>query len=132
MTLNSDVISAIAGSDDDINDDDYYDIDWRRCYDRVFAVNYLGHFLLVHRLLPLLVTSVPSRIVSVSSIAHTFIHRSPLDLNNNNNYYYSKKKSTSSNGEDWSTLCSRLIGYDASKLALVLHARQLAKLLAGQ
>jgi len=39
--------------------------------DRVFAVNYLGHFLLVNRLLPLLVHSAPSRIVSVtSSVAH--------------------------------------------------------------
>lgn len=40
-----------------------------------FAVNYLAHFLLTQSLLPLLLQSVPSRIVLVSSIG-----QSPLDF----------------------------------------------------
>jgi NAD(P)-dependent dehydrogenase (short-subunit alcohol dehydrogenase family) len=39
-----------------------------------FQVNYLSHFLLTNRLLPLLESSTPSRIVNVSSLAQT-----PLD-----------------------------------------------------
>lgn len=38
-----------------------------------FAVNYLSHFLLTHRLLPLLQESAPARVVSVSSIAQNAI-----------------------------------------------------------
>lgn len=40
-----------------------------------FAVNYLSHFLLTHRLLPLLQQSAPARVVSVSSIA-----QNPIDF----------------------------------------------------
>ncbi len=42
-----------------------------------FAVNYLSHFLLTYKLLPLLRTSAPSRIVNVSSIGQY-----PLDFKN--------------------------------------------------
>ncbi len=40
-------------------------------YELVFAVNYLSHFLLTQRLLPLLERSAPARIISVSSLAQT-------------------------------------------------------------
>ena len=44
-------------------------------YELRFAVNYLSHFLLTQKLLPLLVQSAPSRIVNVASIG-----QSPLDF----------------------------------------------------
>lgn len=44
-------------------------------YELVFAVNYLSHFLLTQRLLPLLEQSAPARIVNVSSLA-----QQPIDL----------------------------------------------------
>lgn len=44
-----------------------------------FAVNYLSHFLLTQKLLPLMTQSAPARIVNVSSIG-----QSPLDLNDIN------------------------------------------------
>jgi NAD(P)-dependent dehydrogenase (short-subunit alcohol dehydrogenase family) len=37
-----------------------------------FGTNHLGHFLLVNRLLPLLLTGSPSRIVTLSSAGHRF------------------------------------------------------------
>lgn len=40
-----------------------------------FAVNYLSHFLLTHRLLPLLKAGAPARVVSVTSTAQT-----PIDF----------------------------------------------------
>ena len=44
-------------------------------HELAFAVNYLSHFLLTHRLLPLLQTSAPSRIVNVSSMG-----QAPIDF----------------------------------------------------
>jgi NAD(P)-dependent dehydrogenase (short-subunit alcohol dehydrogenase family) len=44
-------------------------------YELAFAVNYLAHFLLTYRLLPLLEASAPSRIVNVSSMGQT-----PIDF----------------------------------------------------
>jgi NAD(P)-dependent dehydrogenase (short-subunit alcohol dehydrogenase family) len=44
-------------------------------YELAFAVNYLAHFLLSYRLLPLLEASAPARIVNVSSMGQT-----PIDF----------------------------------------------------
>ncbi len=44
-------------------------------YELSFAVNYLSHFLLTHRLLPLLRASAPARVVNVSSMG-----QAPLDF----------------------------------------------------
>jgi len=44
-------------------------------YELAFAVNYLAHFMLTYRLLPLLEASAPARIVNVSSMGQT-----PIDF----------------------------------------------------
>jgi len=43
-------------------------------HELAFAVNYLSHFLLTHRLMPLLAASAPARIVNVSSLGQTPIN----------------------------------------------------------
>jgi retinol dehydrogenase-12 len=103
--------SGIAGSEDHCYNDG------QGSYDHVFAVNYLGHFLLVYRLLPLLTRSAPSRIVSISSMAHAFVKHPLFDLDS---------KST-----DGISFCKKLVGYDASKLAMILHVKELTRILGG-
>ena len=87
-------------------------------YDTVFIANYLGHFLLTYLLLDLLKASAPARIVNVSSIAHTF-SLSGLDFKITEEEKYG----------DW--LFPHLSGYDNSKLAMVLHAKALTRILSG-
>ena len=77
-----------------------------------FGVNYLGHFLLTTRLLPLLIKSAPSRIVNVSSCAHRFakLHFNDINLHKGYNWWR---------------------GYAQSKLAIVMTTQLLSKKLAG-
>ncbi|XP_068659896.1 short-chain dehydrogenase TIC 32, chloroplastic-like isoform X2 [Aristolochia californica] len=83
-----------------------------------FATNYLGHFLLTNLLLDKLKstakeTGVEGRIVNVSSIAHRFALSSTMELdkiNDPSNYH-------------------RYGAYIRSKLAILLHASELSKLL---
>ena len=82
-------------------------------YDRVFATNYLGHFLLTYLLLKLLQSSTPSRLMNVSSLAHAFVP-SALDFSIQDPKF----------GD---VIYPHLQGYDVSKLALILHAKELTR-----
>jgi len=76
------------------------------------GTNHMGHFLLTGLLLETLIASAPSRIVVVSSIAHTRGKINFDDLNSEKSY-------------------DPGAAYNQSKLANVLFARELAKRLEG-
>ncbi|TKS82758.1 Retinol dehydrogenase 13 [Collichthys lucidus] len=82
-------------------------------FETQLAVNHLGHFLLTNLLLPKLKSSAPSRVVTVSSIAHRGGHIDFDDL------FFSRKPYSS------------LQSYKQSKLANILFTRELAKRLRG-
>lgn len=48
-------------------------------YERTWAINHLGHFLLTNLLLDQIKASKPSRIICLSSHGHNFAHKKPLD-----------------------------------------------------
>ncbi|MBX3273686.1 MAG: SDR family oxidoreductase [Sandaracinaceae bacterium] len=83
-------------------------------FERTFGVNHLGHFRLTERLLDRLVASAPARIVNVASKAHE-----------------------RARGIEWAKLTEPVASttglpeYQVSKLANVLHAKELARRLAG-
>ncbi|XP_059475350.1 retinol dehydrogenase 13-like [Neocloeon triangulifer] len=76
------------------------------------GVNHMGHFLLTNLLLDLLKTSQPSRVITVSSIAHTRGQINKEDLNSKLKY---------DPGD----------AYSQSKLANVLFSKELASRLKG-
>ncbi|KAM7390201.1 hypothetical protein PAMA_008399 [Pampus argenteus] len=76
------------------------------------GVNHLGHFLLTHLLIDLIKKSAPARIITVSSMAHSWGSINLEDINSENRY--DKKRA-----------------YSQSKLANILFTRSLAKRLAG-
>ncbi|XP_017958897.1 retinol dehydrogenase 12-like [Drosophila navojoa] len=81
-------------------------------FEMQLGVNHLGHFLLTNLLLDLLKKSAPSRIVNVSSLAHT---RGCIDFSDlNSEKYYDPGAA-----------------YSQSKLANILFTRELAKRLEG-
>ncbi|XP_044062679.1 retinol dehydrogenase 13 isoform X1 [Siniperca chuatsi] len=82
-------------------------------FETQLAVNHLGHFLLTNLLLPKLKSSAPSRVVTVSSIAHRGGHIDFDDL------FFSRRPYSS------------LESYRQSKLANVLFSRELARRLRG-
>jgi NAD(P)-dependent dehydrogenase (short-subunit alcohol dehydrogenase family) len=81
-------------------------------FETTFEVNYLSHFLLTDLLLPKLKANAPSRIINVSSDAHTGGHMDFADLQEEKNY-------------------GALRSYSQSKLAQVLFTYELAKRLSG-
>lgn len=76
------------------------------------GVNHMGHFLLTNLLLDKLKKSAPSRIIVISSLAHTRGDINLTDLNSDSSYDGGK-------------------AYSQSKLANVLFTRELAKRLEG-
>ncbi|XP_046401443.1 retinol dehydrogenase 13-like [Ischnura elegans] len=76
------------------------------------GVNHMAHFLLTNLLLEKLVSSAPSRIINVSSIAHKRGKINKEDLNSEKNY-------------------DPAAAYNQSKLANVLFTRELARKLEG-
>ncbi|KAL4612854.1 retinol dehydrogenase 13 [Arapaima gigas] len=83
-------------------------------FDMQFGVNHLGHFLLTNLLLDKLKSSAPSRIINLSSLAHTVGEIDFSDLN-----WEEKKFDTKQ-------------AYCQSKLANVLFTRELARRLQGK
>nr|XP_046254608.1 retinol dehydrogenase 13 [Scatophagus argus]XP_046254609.1 retinol dehydrogenase 13 [Scatophagus argus]XP_046254610.1 retinol dehydrogenase 13 [Scatophagus argus]XP_046254611.1 retinol dehydrogenase 13 [Scatophagus argus]XP_046254612.1 retinol dehydrogenase 13 [Scatophagus argus] len=82
-------------------------------FETQLAVNHLGHFLLTNLLLPKLRSSTPSRVVTVSSIAH---RGGRIDFDD---LFFSRRP------------YSPLESYRQSKLANVLFSRELARRLKG-
>ncbi len=82
-------------------------------YERTFATNHLGYFVLTDRLLDLLKKSAPSRIINVASEAHRQGSNAFTDPNFEKNGY------------------SGFGAYGTSKLANILFTRELAKKLEG-
>lgn len=81
-------------------------------FEMQIGTNHLGHFLLTNLLLDYLKASAPSRIVTVSSIAHTRGEIDTADFNSETSYDPKK-------------------AYEMSKLCNVLFTRELAKRLEG-
>jgi retinol dehydrogenase-12 len=83
-------------------------------FERTFGVNHLGHFLLTELLLDRLRSSAPSRIVNVAST----MHREARAID-----WWALRRPTRS--------LTGLPEYRVSKLCNVLHAKELARRLAG-
>lgn len=88
-------------------------------FEMQFGTNHLGHYLLTELLLPALEKGTPSRIVNVSSANHDKAQgrEGRIDFEDLN---FERRKY-----DGWTA-------YAQSKLANLLHARQLAKRLAGR
>jgi NAD(P)-dependent dehydrogenase (short-subunit alcohol dehydrogenase family) len=89
-------------------------------FERNFAVNYLGPFLLTHELLDLLKSSAPSRIINVSSGLAKNGKVNLDDLQSEKNYIGTKFYSP-----------SRAPAYDNAKLMLMMFTYELARRLKG-
>lgn len=87
-------------------------------FETQLGINHVGHFALTERLLELLKTSAPSRIVNVSSCYHDKAMGRHGDIHLDDLHYQSRKY------DGWEA-------YAQSKLANLLHAKGLAKRLAG-
>jgi len=86
-------------------------------FELIFGTNYVGHFLLTYLLLDLLKKSSPSRIVNLSSSSYTY-QQKPLDL--------------TPHPDHRGKVYPALSGYFISKLANIMHVRELARRLAGE
>jgi NAD(P)-dependent dehydrogenase (short-subunit alcohol dehydrogenase family) len=88
-------------------------------FERTFATNYLGHFLLTNLLLPQLKQSGSGRIISISSDAHKGCRR--LDFDDLNNRKKWNKPSAMAGNR----------AYQSSKLCIVYFTHELARRLEG-
>jgi len=83
-----------------------------------FAVNYLSHFLLTELLLDVLKVSSPARIVNVSSVVHAGNRNTVYELDFDDLDFTNRKYNS-------------FAAYGESKLAMVMHASELARRLEG-
>lgn len=83
-----------------------------------FGTNHLGHFLLTELLLDILKASAPARIVCLSSVVHAGRGSQPVTIDFDDLHYDKKPYSA-------------MAAYAQSKLANVLHAKELARRLEG-
>ncbi|XP_037550000.1 retinol dehydrogenase 12, like [Nematolebias whitei] len=81
-------------------------------FEMQIGVNHMGHFLLTYLLIDLIRRSAPARIISVSSMAHSWGSINLEDINSEKSYNKNK-------------------AYAQSKLANILFTRSLAKRLEG-
>ena len=82
-------------------------------YNMVFATNHFGPFLLTMLLLDRLKESAPSRIINVSSLAHTWVKPGEM--------YFTKNDAEG-------RVYPGLRGYPRSKMANVLFTKELARM----
>jgi NAD(P)-dependent dehydrogenase (short-subunit alcohol dehydrogenase family) len=87
-------------------------------FETQFGINYLGHFLLTELLLDTLKASAPSRIVCVSSVAHAGMRGIYGEINFDDLHFDKREYGPG-------------VAYADSKLAVVLHALNLARRLEG-
>lgn len=87
-------------------------------FETQLGVNHLGHFLLTELLLPTLKRSAPSRIINLSSAFHDRAMGRPGDIHFDDLFFERSKY------DGWTA-------YAQSKLANLLHAKQLAGRLEG-
>ncbi len=87
-------------------------------FETQLGVNHLGHFLLTELLLPILKQSVPARIINVSSCFHDRAMGREGDIHFNDPFFERSKY------DGWKA-------YAQSKLANLLHAKELARRLEG-
>jgi len=87
-------------------------------FERTFAVNYYGHFLLTYLLMDRLKQSAPSRIINISSASHD-MHMGKEGSIHFDDLHFNRRK------YDFAS------AYSQSKLANLLHAQALARQLEG-
>ena len=83
-----------------------------------FGTNHLGHFLLTELLLDILKASAPARIVNLSSVLHVGNRRTIADIDFEDLNFEDRSYNSS-------------LAYSQSKLANLLHAKELANRLEG-
>lgn len=88
-------------------------------FEMQFGVNHLGHYLLTELLLPTLESSSPSRVVILSSCYHDKAQGREGDIHFDDLHFENRKY------DGW-------LAYAQSKLANLLHAKHLAKRVAGR
>jgi NAD(P)-dependent dehydrogenase (short-subunit alcohol dehydrogenase family) len=87
-------------------------------FETQFGVNHLGHFLLTELLLDTLKASAPARIVNVSSAAHAGMMGESAEINFDDLNFETREYNPTA-------------AYNQSKLANLLHAKELGKQLEG-